>query len=383
MVTTVLLVLLWLLVILHATGAFMTLCNAVRYGDVVVRLDADRIAHQPFQPKISVIIRCSPHTDENPISRIQDVMSLNYAQYELILIVDSLREQMVFDEVISFFELKPYAFPEGLNQLKYPARGYYRSKIPYYKRLTVIDKSFNPDDDLRRTGAAVCKADYMLFVRSLDNELIRNSLSNLAIMKMRSPKEHVSSIRGVARYECAGPLSGNFFRLLTEICNLRRIYVMAMFPNNDFGQFVVLEDISGKKGREEVIPKTQMYLHRPNKLSTYLHQLAPHIRYKTKTGRFASYMELLICVVFWGSVIHVAATPGIVNTDFLFMLTALLLPLLASAFSILVGEIFLKTKFRIGFVFRLIVLSFLETILFCLFQPVVWVFNQIVKRREV
>ena len=380
---TILLAILWLLIILHAAGAFMTLCNAVRYRDVMVHLDADRIAHQPFQPKISLVIRCDPQTDHQPIQQIQQALALNYALYELILIVDSQRQPAVFDEVIRFFELKPYPLPEGLNRLRYPVQGYYRSRESYYKRLTVIDKVFYPDDDLRYTGAAVCKADYILFVRSLDNELIRSSLANLAIMKMRSPGERVSSIRGVARYECSGPFFKNIFRMLMDICNLRRIYVAGKFRNNDFGQFVTLEDISGKKGREEMIPQPQMYLHRQNNFRNYMNQLAPHLRYKTRVGRWVSYMELVIGLTFWGAIVHVAVTPGIVNDDFWFLLTALLLPLLASTFSILVGEIFLKPEISVGFVLRLLLLSIFETLLFCVFQPVAWIASQFTKRREV
>ncbi|MCD8186962.1 MAG: hypothetical protein LUD68_11205 [Rikenellaceae bacterium] len=264
--------------------------------------------------------------------------------------------------------------------MKHPVRRYYRSTV--YKRLIVVDKAFHPDDDLRYTGAAICKADYMLFVRSLDNELIRNSLANLAVMKMRSPQEHIASIRGVGRYHCEGPVNRNFFRLLAEICNLRRIYVMGMLKQNDFGQFVTLEDISGKKGLEEMVPRPQMVLHRKNRFTTYWFQLAPRIRYKNRARTLVSFLELTMGLFLWGAVIHAVLDPGN-SENRLFILAALLLPLQASAFSILVAEIFLRSEVRIKFVFRLIAFSFLESLLFCLFQPVVWLISQGVKDRDI
>jgi len=374
-----LLILIWLVIILQVSGACTTLFNAVRYRDVMVHLDIDRIAYQPFQPKISLIVRCNPRSYREPVRQIRQALSLNYSQYELILIIDSRLKECAFGEIIRSFSLIPQSFPEKLHELDHPVRQYYRSTS--HKRLIVIDKAFHPDDDLRYTGAAVCKADYMLFVRSLDNELLRNSLANLAVMKMRNGQEHISSIRGVGRYACEGPVAGNFFRLLAEVCNLRRIYVMGMLRQNDFGQFVTLEDISGKEGLEEVVPQPQMVLHRKNAFRTYWFQLAPRIRYKNWAGTFVSVMELLMGLFLWGAVMRTAAVPG--NPDnLLFILTALLLPLQASAFSILVAEVFLRREVRIKFVFRLVCFSFLETILFCIFQPVVWLTGRFVRGRD-
>lgn len=382
MIETILLVLLWLMIAFHATGAFLTLCRVVRYKDVFVNLDADRIAHQPFQPKISVVVRCGLEETDGAVGKVQELLALNYTRYEVILIVDSACSRETFGQMLDYFELQPVPVSDELRELRYPTTAVYRSRSRVYGRLTVVDKAFREDDDLRVTGAAVCKADYMLFIRSLDNELARNSLARLAIMKMRDPLNDITTIRGVARYDCGNRWRGNVFRSLTALCNLRRLYITGSIKKNDFGQFMILEDISGKKGEEELVPEPQMFLHRPNHLRTYMLQLAPRIRHKTLRGKLISFMEFLFGVLFWASAIHVAVTPGIVNVDFIFLLTILILPLLASTFSVFVGEILLKENAKIRFVVRLLLLSFVEALLFCLFIPWVWIVTKLFPVRK-
>ena len=377
--TMILLILLWILLLIHSTGAFLTLCNAVRYKDMAVHLDAERIGHQPFQPRISLVTRCDFRTNAECISKIQGNLSLNYTQYEVILLVDSSGNEEDFAEILTYFEMKQIPETDAVRELRYPVRACYRSCSASYKRLTVVDKSYHPKDDLRDTGLAISKGGYMLFIPSLDDELIRNSLANLAIMKMRNSKEHITPIRGVARYNCSGSFLGSFFRMMADICNLRRIYIVGGLKGVDYGKFVVLRDVSEKKGKEEFVPKPQMFLHRPNTFNTYLEQLAPHNFYTSYRGKLVSFMEFLITGIFWGAGIHVIVTPGVVNEDFLFLLAVFLLPLIASTFSIFIGEIFLKQNYKIRFVLRLIAVSVFESVVFCLLQPWMWIRNLCIK----
>jgi hypothetical protein len=379
MFSALLLILFWLLIAFYTTCGILAFCRTVRYRDVMVDLDAERIAHQPFQPKISVVVRCDLRETKDTIPKIQALMALNYTRYEVILIANSAGHSKAFGRILDYFEFDPRPVPEEWNALRYPIRGRYRSRSRLYNRLTIIDKDFAVDDDLRRTGAMVSRADYMLFVRSLNNELSQNSLSRLAIMKMRDPAGHVTPIRGVARYACGKGrgVRGNLFRTLMELCNLRRIYLVGCIKGDNFGQFVVLKDTSGKRGREEFVLQPQVVLHRPNRLKNYLRQLAPRLRFSTPRGRLISGMEFMLGVLFWATGLHVLFTPGVVNEDFYFLLSVYLLPLTASTFTIFVGEILLEPKFRIGFVFRLLLLSFVETLLFCLCLPWVWIVNRL------
>ncbi|MCD8186961.1 MAG: hypothetical protein LUD68_11200 [Rikenellaceae bacterium] len=66
-----LLICLWLVIIILATGVCMTLGNVFRYREVMVHPDIDRIAYQPFQPKISLIIRCNPRSYREPVHQIR------------------------------------------------------------------------------------------------------------------------------------------------------------------------------------------------------------------------------------------------------------------------------------------------------------------------
>ena len=364
------------MVVFHTTGAFLMLCRVLRYKDVFVNLDADRIAHQPFQPKISIVVRCDLSKTDGAVGRIQELLSLNYMRYEVILIVDAARQPEEFEWLLDYFDLQPEAVPVG-GRLDFSVTTIYRSRQRVFGRLTVVDKPFCDGEDLRLTAAPICKADYMLFVRSLNNELIHNSLARLAILKMRHPSEHITPIRGTARYDCGKRFRGNTFRTLADLCNLRRLYITGAIPNNDFGQFLILEDISGRPGREEFAPRPQMFLHRPNRLSTYLEQLVPRLRYKTFRGRLVLCMELLFGFLFWALAVHLALTPGVLYADIVLLLVLLLLPLLASAFSIFVGEVLLKQKIRVGLILRLVLLSFPEAVLFWVLTPWTWLISRL------
>ena len=378
MIATVILVFLWLIICIHVSGAFLTLCRVVRYKNIFVNLDADRIAHQPFQPKISLVVRGDLATVDGAVGRIQELLSLNYTRYEVILITDAGQQPEEFEWLLDYFDLQPAPLSGEMDRLDFPVTAIYHSRERVFGRLTVVDKPFHDDEDLRRTGAAICKADYMLFLRSLNNELVHNSLSRLAILKMRHPSEHITPIRGTARYDCGKRVSGNIFRSLADLCNLRRLYITGAFRASDFGQFLLLEDISGRRGSEEFVPRPQMYLHRPNRLATYFGQLAPDLRHMTFYGRLISWMELLFGVLFWVLGLRLMIPFHFSYIGIVLLLVLLLLPLVASTFSIFVGEVLLKKeKPRIGLILRLVLLSFPEALLFCLLTPVAWAVNRL------
>ena len=379
--TTILLILLWVSLIYNASAAFLTGCKTFRYRDVMVDLDADRIATQPFQPRISLVVRCDLKKTSEQIPKIQELLALNYSRYETIIILDSSRGVEAFARISDYFQMREVPIPEPLNELWYPTRAVYRSRSSLFKRLIIVDKEFHSYDDLRHTGAAVCRSDYMLFLASIDNQLTRNSLARLAVMEMRDPDRHIHIIRAAARYNCNGPFFKNFFRMMADLCNMRRLYVGGALPGVDFGQFTILEDITGQEGKDEYVPQPQMYLQRKNTIRTYFSQLAPAMIYNSFQGKVIAGMELLIVFMFWATGLHALFEPEVTGSEY-FLYCILMLPLLSSIFSIFVGEILLKRTYNTKLILSLLAVSLVENIAFCIFRPWLWIISLFTRPRR-
>lgn len=382
MLIIILQILLWVMIFFYGISAFLTLCKSTRYRDVAIDLDAERIAPVPFQPTISVVVRCDLSKSKEVVERVRELLSINYIRYEIVLIMDSWRNAVEYQKVVDTFEMECTDLPDKINTLRYPPRAVCRSRSPLYKRLVVIDKVFYGMDDLRYTGAAICKADYMVWVRSIDNQLTRNSLARLAIMIMRDAQQGVVSVRGAARYSCDGPLTHNIFRIMADLCNLRRIYVGGSSTRNDFGHYIILESLSGKKGREEYVPKPQMYLHRKNNLMTYINQLSPSLRFLSFKGKCFAMTELLISFLFWAATLTALLNKDGIGDEEYLACSVLLLPLLASTFSIFIGEIVQKRNYKVSLILRLLVVSTFENIFFCALKPFVWFGSKFIKQER-
>jgi hypothetical protein len=373
--TTLLLILLWGIVLYLCVSAFQTIYRTVRYRDMLVDLDAGRIAALPFQPAVSLVVRCDLGRSREPIPKIQRLMALNYAQFEVIVVLDAASHPEAFVSLGESFQMRSVPLPENLNGLSYPLRGMYRSESLPYKRLIFVDKPFHPDDDLRHTGRIVGRADFMIFVPTIDNSLSPDSLACLAIPEMRDPRRRVTRVRAAARYDCTGPLCRNGFRMMADLCNLRRLYVGGAGRGVDFGSFLTLEETSGRKGREEYVPQPLMFLHRPNSIRTYLAQLAPGMRFRSFQGRIIAGIEWAVAFIFWGTAIHALCRPHEVPDEGLLVASAFLLPLLASVFSVFVGEVLLRSDYSLRRIGTLLGLAIVESAAFCLLKPWMWIIS--------
>lgn len=381
LVTILLFVPLWSMILLHIRDAFQTLCRTVRFRDAMVELDADRIAGQSFQPAISLVVRCDLGRSTDQLFKIQRLMALNYTRFEVVVITDSAGGPDAFAALVEGFEMLAVPPSEALKALRYPVREVYRSISPLYRRLILVDKPFLPDDDLRDTGAAAGRAEAMVFVPSIDNRLPDNSLACLAIMEMRDPGRQVARVRAAARYEWHGSLFRNFFRIMADLCNLRRIYVGGSAVGDDFGQFIVLADTTGRAGREEYVPDPQMFLHRPSTIDTYLHQLMPGMTFRSTRGRLDGAMELTITIVFWATALHAILRPQDIADAGYLMLGVLMLPLLSSVYAIFIGEAILRSRhYSVGRIGILLLMSVVEAAVFCLLKPWGWLISHFRRR---
>ncbi len=370
------LLLLWCILLHQTVCAFLTVCKSVRYRDMRVDLDVERIAARPFQPAISLVVRCELRRSRGHILKIQHLMALNYAQFEVIVLLDSADDRVNFARLVDFFQMRSVPLPEKLNGIRHPVREMYRSELPLYRRLIFVDKPFQSDDDLRLTGAAAGRADFTVFVSSIDNALTPDSLACLAIPEMRDPRRRVTRVRAAARYDTCGPLYRNLFRMMADLSNLRRLYVGGAGRGVDLGRFITLEDTTGRKGREEYVPQPLMVLHRPNSMMTYLAQLAPRMRFRSFRGRVFAVIEGVVACVFWGTAIHAVVCPHELPGEGYLVAGAFMLPLLASVFSIFVGEVLLRSPSDIRRIGCLLAMAVIESAAFCLLTPWAWIISR-------
>jgi hypothetical protein len=379
--TILLFVLLWYIILYLSVNAFLTVCRTVRYRDAMVDLDAGRIATQSFQPAISLAVRCDLDRSTGQIAKIQRLMALNYARFEVIVISDSDEDPETFARLLDHFQMRGAPLPDKLRGLHYPVRAVYRSELLLYRRLVFVDKPFFSDDDLRHTGAAVGTADFMVFVPSIDDSLLPDSLACLAIMEMRDPKRRVTSVRAAARYDCTGPLHRNFFRIMADLCNLRRIYMGGAGKGVDFGLFITLTDTTGRKGSDEYVPRPLMILHRADSIATYLSQLAPRMPFHSFRGRMIAGAELAIALVFWGAAVHAVLRPQQLSGEGYGVACIFMLPLLSSVFAIFIGEVLLRKDHDIRLILSLLLVSVIESAAFFLLKPPLWIIS-LLRHRE-
>lgn len=370
MITTILFSILCLLALFYGIAAVFTLNRTGRYRNMMTDMDSERVATSPFQRSVSMVVTCDSD-DVRLEEKVKLLLMVNYLKFDVILLVNSSRNKEVLGRLLQSFRMKSSQLPADAAALEFPPRAIYRTDDPVYHRLVVVDKILRGPDDTFDTGMAISNMDYILPIGSTDSQLMRNCLIRLVVMTMREPAQDVVRVRGVVRYCCDGVYTGRLFTGMSDLGNLRRMYAGGAVKNNDFGQYIVLDRLPEMMGREEFVPKPLVYLHCPDCFTTYFKQLKPGLRRLSSKGRFFAAVELLVSLLFWTTGVLLCAFPDKMAAVML-MLSTYLLVSVFTAFSIFAGEILLRRKYDPQLVGLLALLSFPESLAFCLLAPFAW-----------
>ena len=106
---------------------------------------------------------CSGITDEK---QIENLLSVEYARYEVVLVLDAQRDTQAFRRIAARYQLI------GVNchpSEELPAagiRGLYRSRQRCYRRLVLLDRAHGKRSDDFDAGVSVATYDYLLPVRA-------------------------------------------------------------------------------------------------------------------------------------------------------------------------------------------------------------------------
>lgn len=136
------------------------------------------ILSSPLAPSVSLI---APAYNEAAtiIENIKSLMTIYYVKYEVIVVNDGSKDNTL-EKVIKHYNLVkvPFAFEEKLETK--PVRGVYKSTIPEYRGLIVVDKENGGKSDALNVGLNVATSD---LVSCIDVDCILEEDSMLRMVK--------------------------------------------------------------------------------------------------------------------------------------------------------------------------------------------------------
>ncbi len=172
---------------IYETNHYLRKNSFINYEDIL---------SSPLAPSVSII---APAYNEGAtiIENIKSLLTIYYVKYEVIVVNDGSKDDTL-DKIIDAYELVkvPYAYERRLETQ--PVRGIYKSVIPEYKNLVVVDKENGGKSDALNVGLNVSRSSY---ISCIDVDCILEEDSMLRMVKpfMERTDKHVIATGGVVR----------------------------------------------------------------------------------------------------------------------------------------------------------------------------------------
>ena len=134
---------------------------------------------------------CSGITDEK---QIENLLSVEYARYEVVLVLDAQRDTQAFRRIAARYQLI------GVNchpSEELPAagiRGLYRSRQRCYRRLVLLDRAHGKRSDDFDAGVSVATYDYILPLRG-QSRLMPRAVERLVVELSEHPPGSIALVR--------------------------------------------------------------------------------------------------------------------------------------------------------------------------------------------
>lgn len=136
------------------------------------------ILSSPLAPSVSLI---APAYNEEAsiVENIKSILTIYYVNYQVIVVNDGSKDSTL-QRAIDHYDLVkvPYAFEDKLDTKT--VRGIYKSTIPEYKNLLVVDKENGGKSDALNVGLNVCRSE---LVACIDVDCILEEDSMLRMVK--------------------------------------------------------------------------------------------------------------------------------------------------------------------------------------------------------
>lgn len=134
---------------------------------------------------------CSGITDEK---QIENLLSVEYARYEVVLVLDAQRDTEAFRRIAARYQLiGVYCHPSE----ELPAvgiRGLYRSRQRCYRRLVLLDRAHGKRSDDFDAGVTVATYDYILPLRG-QSRLMPRAVERMVVELSEHPPGSIALVR--------------------------------------------------------------------------------------------------------------------------------------------------------------------------------------------
>ncbi|WP_199117464.1 glycosyltransferase [Pedobacter sp. ASV28] len=134
-------------------NAYMKKNSYVNYREILV---------SPLVPSVSIL---APAYNEEAtiIENIRSLLSLHYNNYEVIIINDGSKDN-TFQRMFDYYQLEKVNFAVDYQIKCHEIRGVYKSKLPSFSKLTVVDKLNGGKSDALNAGINVSGKELILCI---------------------------------------------------------------------------------------------------------------------------------------------------------------------------------------------------------------------------
>lgn len=283
----------------YLVAGVISILTIRKYKNISAELDTEIISYSIFQPSVSIIVDLDLRRADI-INKIDNLLRLNYRNYDVIVVANSKVNPSEFERIITHFRLR-----------QDPATGLYATKEDTYKRLIIADKPIRRHNRKLEYGMSVSKRKYIMPLYSIDATLDPDVLARPATILMSDPENRTYKLTGAYRYATEGDLMTKRFLCYTELNNLRKTYLCGNVCDRHnqhglkmFSRVPVSDEVS------QFIPEALMFVSKPDKMSSYLEVLASGMTDTKMCRIFYNVSQLFISAIFIFSVIMLLFTTG-------------------------------------------------------------------------
>lgn len=193
------------LFIVFTVMTYLSTKNSIHYRRKNSFNDLSKVMSSPLAPSISII---APAYNEELtiVENIRSLMSLKYINYEVMVVNDGSKDNTL-QKMIKAYDLIKIEKEIDPNWKSKPIRGVYKSTLPAFAKLTVIDKENGGKSDALNTGIQLSESKYVGCI-DVDCLLMPEALLHVVKSFFQRSKKRVIAVGGVIRVANSCKISG-------------------------------------------------------------------------------------------------------------------------------------------------------------------------------
>lgn len=184
---------------------YLSTRNSIHYKHKNSFGDLSKVMASPLAPSITII---APAYNEGMtiVENIRSLLSLKYVNYEVMVVNDGSKDDTL-QKMIDAYDLVQTKMDMDLQGKTKPIRGIYKSNIPSFAKLTVIDKENGGKSDALNTGVQLSDSRYVGCI-DVDCLLLPDALLHVVKAFSQRSEKRVIAVGGVIRVANSCVISG-------------------------------------------------------------------------------------------------------------------------------------------------------------------------------